>query len=174
MKSIELLAIGIRLVGIYTLILTFRSVSYAFNAYHQYIATFQEDASVLVFVSTAQVIILLIAAFMMLKFPLLLSKWLLPKTSEGDVILHGNSQDVQSALFCVLGVYILSWAVPDFFDNAIWWYSAQSDRLHDGASDRYLISEVITVLEIGIGLCLTLKANGLSHLLYRLRTAGVK
>lgn len=73
---------------------------------------------------------------------------------------------------------MLSWAIPDLFNNGIWWwYSAHSEisgMWNQGRESEYIINEVITVLEITIGLYLCLRAQGLSNLLRKFRQAGAR
>jgi len=175
MKSIEILAVGIRLIGIYVLLLALRTASNCYSTFVQSPSSLPEDLTIFMYFGFGEAIAFLLVSFVMLKFPVLISKWLLPKTKDGEVLLAGNAQDIQTSLFCVLGVYILSWAIPDFVDNAVlWWYSVNNEILQDDSSDIYVINEITTVLEIGIGLYLSLQASGLSNLLYRMRSAGAK
>ncbi len=178
MKSIELLATGIRLLGIYVFIYAIRTGIYQYQAVMQYRSTSQDDMVVFTYLALVQVALLFVASILMFKFPVLLSKWLLPKTKENEVILDGTAKDIEVSIFVVIGVYILSWAIPDLFHNGLWWWysshSQISNMWEQGTKSEYIINQIVTVLEIAIGLCLCLRAKGLSNLLRRLREAGAK
>ena len=85
MKSIEILAIGIRLVGVFALLLAFSSMSKSYITYQESLNSSSLDFSMFGYVSLGQGVILLIASLVMFKFPITLSKWLLPKTKEGKI-----------------------------------------------------------------------------------------
>lgn len=178
MKSIELLAIGIRVLGIFALIYAIKTGLYQYQIILQFQSNVENELTLVRFLATAQVGLLLAAALLMIKFPVSVSNWLLPKSKNQEPILNGSVHDVETAAFVIIGVYILSFAIPDVFDNGIWWwYSShgETSRLwgQDG-SHKYLINQAVTVIEMAIGLFLCLRANGLSGLLRRFREAGSK
>lgn len=178
MKSIELLSTGIRLLGIYIFLYAIRTGVYQYQAVLQFRSNSQDDMAVYTYVALIQVSLLFIASFLMFKFPVSLAKWLLPKTKENEVILDGSAKDIEISIFAVIGVYILSWAIPDLFHNGLWWwYSTHSEirgLWETGRGIEYKMDQVVTVLEIAIGLYLCLRAQGLSNLLRKLREAGAK
>ena len=178
MKSIELLSIGIRLLGIYVFIYAFRTGIHQYQVVTQFRSIYQEDMVALHYAALVQVGLLFIASFLMFKFPVSLAKWLLPKTKGCEVVLDGSAKDIEVSIFVVIGVYILSWAIPDLFNNGLWWwYSTHSDNSgmwEQGEGHKYIINQIITVLEIAIGLYLCLRAQGLSNLLRKLREDGAK
>jgi hypothetical protein len=176
MKSIELLAIGIRLLGIYMIVLivqtAFRNVGLL-----EFVDTVSESASSgALALLIAQLLFMAMVCLILLKFPVTVSKWLLPRTRDDEVLLTGTAQDVQTALFCVLGVWLVITSVPQLIENVLlWWQLTQS-----GAGDQYSVEHPYLIYSIGrlieavIGLLLCLKSGSLSQLLYRLRTAGLK
>lgn len=178
MKSIDLLSTGIRLLGMYVFIYAFRNGFSQYQAILQFRSTSQDDMQVFAYVAIFQVVLLFIASFLMFKFPVSLAKWILPKTKDDEVALDGSAKDIEITIFTVIGIYILSWAIPDLFHNSIWWwYSAHSeisDMWEQGGSTQYIINQIVTVLELAIGLYLCLRAQGLSNLLHKLRAAGAK
>ena len=178
MKSIELLSTGIRLLGIYVFIYAFRTGIYQYQAVMQFRSTSQDDMVAFTYLALIQVGLLFIASFLMFKFPVSLAKWLLPKTKENEVVFDGSAKDIEISIFTIIGVYILSWAIPDLFHNGIWWwYSTHSEisgMWEQGGGNEYIINQIVTVLEIAIGLYLCLRAQGLSNLLRRLREAGAR
>ena len=178
MKSIELLATGIRLLGIYTFIYAVRTGIFQYQTVMQFRSNLQDDMEVFTYISLIQVGILFVASLFMFKFPVSLAKWVLPKTKDNEVIFSGTAKDIEVSIFVVIGIYILSWAIPDFFNNGIWWwYSAHSGisgMRNQEITNEHIINEIVTVLEIAIGLYLCLRAQGLSNLLRKLRQAGAK
>ena len=178
MKSIELLSTGIRLLGIYAFIYAVRTGIYQYQAIMQFRSTSQDDMAIYTYVALIQVGLLFLSSFFMLKLPVFLAKWLLPKTNENEIVLDGSAKDIEISLFVIIGVFILAWAIPDFFYNGLWWwYSAHSQIMgmwEQGSKNEYIINQIVTVIEIAIGLYLCLRAQGLSNLIRKLREAGAK
>ncbi len=166
------------MLGIYAFIYAFRTGIYQYQAVMQYRSTLQDDMVAFTYLSLIQVGILFVASLIMFKFPVSFAKWLLPKTKENEVVFDGTAQDIEISIFTIIGVYILSWAIPDLFNNGIWWwYSTHSEfsgMWEQGGGTEYIINQIVTALEIAIGLYLCLRAQGLSNLLRRLREAGVR
>ena len=175
MKSIELLSIGIRLLGIYVVFMALQTVVIQYQSIQQFAIASNGGAPVYAYVGLIEVLLMVLASFVMIKFPTSLAKWLLPKSSDGEILLDGSAKDIQTTLFCVLGVYILSWAIPDFFNNGLWlWYTAVSQDMDFGSIPQFIIQQIITVIELGVGVYLCIRSKGISNLIYRLRTAGAK
>ena len=173
MKSIELLATGIRLVGFYILVLAAQSISRNFSMFYTYQSAFS-DWTMFVAIVLVQIILMVLAGVILIKFPLTISKKLLPDTRGDEVLLQGDARDIQTALFCVLGVLILSWAIPDFIHNALSiWQARNPDNVFYADRAFYIVDEIVTVIEIGIGLYLCFGAHGLSGLLWRLKNTGL-
>lgn len=178
MKSIELLSTGIRLLGIYVFLSAIRSGATQYQAVIQFQSISQNDMAAFAYVGLVQVTLMVIAALLMIKFPVSLAKWILPKTENNEIVLDGSVKDIEVSLFAVIGVYILSWAIPDFFHNSIWWWYSSHSQISgmwgQGGKDEYIINQIVTVLEIAIGIYLCLRAQGLSTLLRKFREAGAK
>ena len=76
--------------------------------------------------------------------------------------------------FCVLGVYLLARGLADLLFNATGiLYMLRGTPADQQNLAAYIIQELITLVELCIGLLLCLKADGLSQLIRRLRSAGV-
>lgn len=178
MKSIELLSTGIRLLGIYVFISAFRVGATQYQAVIQFRSISQEDMNFFAYVAFGLVVMMFMASLIMVKFPIALAKWILPKTKDNEVVLDGSAKDIEVSIFAVIGVYMLSWAIPDFFHNGLWWwYSAHSKisgMWEQGRENEYIFDQIVTILEIAIGLYLCLRAQGISTLLRKFREAGVK
>lgn len=178
MKSIEILSVGIRLLGIYVFVNAFRLGANQYQAVIQYRSISEEDMSLFAYVSFGLVVLMLMASITMIKYPAFLSRWILPKTKEDEVIFDGTAKDIEVSIFTVIGVYILSWTIPDFVQNALWWWYSSHSRIsgmwQQGRGNEYIIDQIVTVLEMAIGFYLCFRSQGISTLLRKLREAGLK
>lgn len=174
MKSIELLAIGVRLLGVYLLVSGMRLALKLYQLAQQ--GPIHEGGQYdYVYLGVAEVALVFLVALLMLKFPMTLSRWIHPASAGAEIGFSGQAGELETTLLVVLGVYILTWAIPDFFDNAIWWlYLSRSIEASNADKDMVVINQLVTLLEIAIGLFLCLRAKGLSAMLRRLRTAGIE
>ena len=183
MKSLEILALGVRLVGIYFLlnILSFWAGSYGPIIYQwMYVGVDESIAQLnlqlLLFYSIVGLFSLL-ACFVLIRFPLTVSGWLLPRSKADEPVFNGSIEDLKIAAFIIMGVYILSWAVPGFFYNTAMLIKLQNPQFmalyHRDEGVEYIIRALVSVLEIAVGLYLCLQARGLNALINRLRWAGL-
>jgi len=169
MKSIELLSIGIRLLGIYTLLLAAKTAGALFQAIPQLGMAKQNGfADIFMFIAGGEVVLLILAGVLMLKLPYSIACWLLPQTPDTEPVLNGSAKDIQTAIFCVLGVYILSRAMPDLVNNSLFWY-ATANTTNSIFQSEYFLLNITTLVEIAIGFYLCLQAQGLSNFLWRLQ-----
>lgn len=167
MKLVEVVAIGIRLIGILMIFLVLRDTP-------QLIATMKSttvesggsDTVMYMFVW----FLLLALALLLIKFPLTFSKILISETESGAVIIEKDGEAIQVAGFILIGIYTLTWAIPDLFHNAmlLWHYKKHYPHRPDLISD-VVINELITLLEIAIGVLLAIKSKGVVSLVRRLR-----
>jgi hypothetical protein len=170
MKSIELLALGLRLLGIYGLMKGVQQLALSFTYIQQVSAPIYDGSLLIVYVAYgAATALVFLLSFLLLKFPISVAKWLMPRTSGDGVVFNGSAEDIQIAAFIVLGIYILSWSIPDFFHNAALLWMAQEADYSAGDKTNILTNEIVTVIEMGIGLYLCLQAHGLNALLRKLR-----
>jgi len=167
MKLVEIVAIGVRLIGIFMIFLVLRDTP-------QLIATLKSTAVDIGSSDTAKYmfvwLFLSVMALSLIKFPLTFARLLVSETESGAVIIEKDGEAIQVAGFILIGIYILSWAIPDLFHNAmlLWhynkYYPNQPDLIYE-----VVISELITFLETGIGVFLAIKSNGVVGLVRRLR-----
>lgn len=169
----HLLAIGIRLLGVYCL---FKTINSTF-LFYQSVALYPSasvDASIHI-LSVLFILVWSVTAIIMLKFPRSLASWLWPE-EDATELPEFSSRGLETSLLIVLGVYILTWSIPDFVHNALnmlMIYKAQTGGMvssHSGYDmSNTVVYQVVTVLEIFIGLFLCLRAGGLTALFYRIR-----
>lgn len=111
----------------------------------------------------------LICAFLWL-FPAALASKLLRPGSEPIPAGSVPFSDWRDLLFVVAGVFVIARAVPD----AIYWIAlgGASEPLAPDLTFEQKISAFATVLELVIGVALTLGAEGVGNSIARLRRAG--
>jgi hypothetical protein len=169
MKSIELLALGLRLLGFYTLVMAARTAAFFIQislSPNQW--QLHENLHGFIGAGAAITAAIFCAGILLIKFPINTAKWILPKSDDSDPVLSGSAKDIQTAAFCILGVYILSWALPALLTNLVIWNTQIKSSIPPFES-QYFFFTAITVLQILLGLYLMLQAHGLSNLLWRLR-----
>jgi hypothetical protein len=110
-----------------------------------------------------------ILALFAIKFPLTVSKMLISKDAADSVSLNMTPADLSVVCFTVLGVYILSWAFPDFVYNCFEYWANSSVRFETPELSNIKLTLAVTILEIAIGLYLALNAKGLKNVILKLR-----
>ena len=175
MKTNELLAIGIRLLGIYFLIQFVQFIGAAYFSYTQVVLSMPDINTHIIsvgYIITAVMILIFSLAF--IKFPATVANKLLPNTSNDSPLLSGSAKELQLAGFSLLGIYILSWSIPDLIHNsALLIVIPNYDESYSMVNRPYdLINLGVTLVEITIGLYLTLQAQGLVKLINKVRYAG--
>lgn len=171
MKIVELLAVGIRILGIYLVLQILMSFSEIYQLYQ-----FTGDAGIAAYpyVLVAEVIVLGLVAFALIKFPITISRKLIPNDPDEKLNLPNNAEKLIAVAFVVIGVYILTWSVPDLIFNFLWLaYSHSQDFGYEQNFQEALINQAATILEIGIGLYLVLGSRGLSRVLWLFRNTGI-
>lgn len=179
MKSIEILALAIRLIGIVFILDVVQFFAYSYTTTQQWMYGNPGESAAMWLAFYGVIGFILVAAcFFLIKFPMTVSRWLLPKSEGDEPIFNGSIDDLRIAAFTIIGVYILSWAIPDFFYNAGMLLHMRSqgmmDLYNEDAKDEYIIQELTTVLEIGVGLYLCLQAKGLNAMLLKFRRMGAE
>lgn len=176
MKATELLAIALRIFALFLLYSTFVTAIQQYQYIHQAAnVSAPGDIRGLIAVAVGEVIGLLLIALFMLKFPMTIARRLAPPPSTATEASGLGAEELQSVAFCVLGVYLVASSLADFFNNGAWIiYMLRGTPAVQENLVAYSIQELITVIELLIGLFLCLKADGLSRLIRRLRSAGVR
>ena len=180
MKSLELLALGLRLVGIYALI---RTIQAALSTYHITVATHSSlgqlsaiDVWFVYAVPLLVCLLLFLLCFLLIRYPTIVAKKLLPATSSLDdtPISQRSDNEIVAIAFRILGVYVLAFAIPRLLQLILligyYWRDPQAVMtLHDP-----IIEVAAIAVEIIIGLFLCLGASWFSMLLGKARRAGIK
>ncbi len=113
---------------------------------------------------------LLLAALLLWIFPLTIAGTILPeiKTSGSSVPLEVG--EIQIVAFSILGLWVLSTAVPDIFYWSTFVYLAKG--IEFSLTPEHIGNIVVTVIEIIIGVWLVFGAKGLRGLRRLVRISG--
>jgi Ca2+/Na+ antiporter len=179
MKSIDILVIGIRLVGIVFILRLVQYLSESYESIYRWtLAAPEESLTFVLLIYGTFGLAFAVICFILIKFPLTVSRWLLPKSKDDEPVFNGSIDDLRIAAFTIIGVYIVSWAIPDLFYNVSMLVKLQSEtavKLYSSDSIiDFMIRTGMTVLEIFIGLYLCLQAKGLNNLILKFRGLGAQ
>ncbi len=165
MKINEILSVAIRIMGLLLFFVTLRDAPQWIRALGQ-----AEANNSLRYFQYGMMASFFLASFFMVKFPGVISSLLLTPSSKDSPLIEENGQAIQIAGLTIVGVYILTWAVPDFFYNLLLLWQLRS---YEYPGDRYngdvLINQGVTVIEIGFGAYLALGSRGLTNFINRFR-----
>lgn len=172
MKMIEVLAVAIRILGILLLIRMLESLPYWLQA----LAIISPDRPIpesdinITYIQYAMFATLALVAFLMLKFPTLLARLLVGNLRSDSPLLEEKGQAIQIAGIALIGIYILTWAIPDLFHNALIFWAINNHLEVSGNSWETKINIAITLIEISIGFYCALGAKGISRIISKLRS----
>ena len=172
MKSKELYGIGVRLIGIYLLFIAVTTGVQHAQMGFVYASNSFSNLQSYVAIATFEVLFILLFAALFIKFPLSIAKFISPKGIECVVEFSGNAKNLIGIFTCLLGIYILSWSIPDVFNNTLYIiFNNQSEFMTQSVNDAYL-NLYVTVVEIAIGTYFCFGAEGLAKLIHRVRSFG--
>lgn len=177
MKGIELLALGLRLVGIYGLLRGIQFISIAIGTIRQYSVMMPgEDLLLWYVIFGVSLVVYFLAVLALIVFPASIAAKLIPKGDEQAPLVQVSAAELQVIAFTVLGVYILSWSLPDLVYNvaSLWNTVRMGDVYAPHIFSEHVINTCVTTLEVGIGLYLTFQAEGLTRLIRMIRGLGYK
>jgi hypothetical protein len=167
MKIIEVVSVAVRIFGILLFVVTLRDAPRLLSA----VADIGlEAATPSLYIQWAMVASCLFVSAFMVKFPGVISRLLVTPSQSSSPLIEENGQAIQIAGITIVGVYILTWAIPDLLYNGLmlWVVSGYESPPKEYISETK-VSEMITVIEISIGLYLALGAKGLTIALNKLR-----
>lgn len=173
MKSIELLALGLRLVGIYAFILVLQS---GLQSYYGFFAWREAEEGVLglIFMNYMTLSVMAALCVLLVAMPVKVATWLLPKTPENDPVIKGNIEELKVAAFTVLGVYLIANTLPELVAAMVRYYDIKSAEYPDLSQLDGMglwLANVMVQLVIGIVLCFM--PVKLSEVLTAMRRAGL-
>lgn len=171
MKNIELLGVGLRLVGVYGLIKAIQYAGIGYQYIKQFIEHMPNESLIFWYIAYGLTVSgLLICSLTLIKFPITVAHKLLSITNEKEITFHGSSRDIQNTGFTLLGVYILSTAIPDLvYNGSVMIFMSEQGNYLPSDKMTYVINSLVTLIEIMIGLYLCFGANKLSGIFDRTR-----
>jgi hypothetical protein len=169
MQSIEVLGVGIRLLGIFLLVTLLREMPLIIETISQY-KSLDPNANGSMTIYAALSLIFIACSLLMIKFPISISKLLIPKTQVSSPELNNNLIALQITAITILGLFILSRAFPDLINNIIALINAKAYMANDEAGIAYIWNSLITtIVEIAIGLYCALNSKGITKVINKLR-----
>ncbi|WP_293267914.1 hypothetical protein [Neptunomonas sp.] len=172
MKDIELLGVGLRLLGIACIIFAIGKTGEGISFIYQY-SNIDLGVNPIIYKITVWLPLIFIYAvgIFFIKFPILCAKKFLQKTSAKTEDIDFNQSAITISGLILLGIYLLTIAIPDLAYNILYLY--QQNSL--GYSDTPQISEtyihfIFTAIQFSLGLYLALGASGIYKFICRLRS----
>jgi hypothetical protein len=162
MKTIDLLSIGLRLFGCY-LIYSCLYMVFLLPMYLQ-----QDETGVN---SHAPIYLPMVINFLLgillFKFPVTISKWLLPKNTGMDDEISITAKNLQACLICILGIYILSMYIPEVV-KAIYQAHELKEMNNSSIFSEFMNASLFLIVHLIIGIFLSLFGGKVSNFLYKL------
>jgi len=169
MQSIEALGVGIRVLGIFILVTLLREMPLIIETISQY-KNLDPNANGSMTIYAALSLIFIVCSLIMIKFPISVAKLLISKSEQSSPELNGDLDSLQITAIIILGIFILSWAIPDLINNIIGLSNLKTYTPSDEAGVAYIWNSLITtIVEIAIGLYCALNSKGIKKLINRLR-----
>tara|TARA_R110002167_G_scaffold173731_1_gene372355 strand:+ start:73 stop:585 length:513 start_codon:yes stop_codon:yes gene_type:complete len=169
MQAIESIALGIRLLGIFLFVMLLKDMPQIIESINLYKSVSQGTGN-LMYIYLGISIAAIFLSLIMIKFPISVSKLLYAKSIHASPQLSSDLEIAKVTGITILGVYILSWAIPDLVNNIIGLVQANTYAAYDEANIAYIWNSLITtILEIIIGLYCAINSNGIVKLISRLR-----
>ena len=172
MKTIELLGVGLRLVGVYGII---RSGTYLLTAWASltsYSANeYGEGYNGWFLMQGAASVFIVLASLFLIKFPATAASWLMPKTESPGRELSQAAKDAQFIGLTLLGFFVLTYAIPEFIQNIyLWWQAKQIPMMEGLVKPKEYFAEVLySGIQLCIGVALVAQARGITVLVAKLR-----
>lgn len=170
MKLYEATALAIRILGIYLLL---DAISFAVDLYgqrEQFIAMRELDfLDILIPLFFSSIGFFTLTGLICIKFPVSIAKYVVPTSSVNQPTINLNSNDFSNLAITILGLYILSWAIPDVIYNALMIIKGNYFNSSNAEIYEFVINEAATMIELSIGLYLTLSSAGVNILISRFR-----
>ncbi len=175
MKTIEILSVGLRLVGIYGILKGIQNIAMAYSSLPMYQAQFPNDNSYY-FIAGGFVVAYFTVALILIIFPVRVARILAPKSDDAPLESSLQGSDFHVGALSVLGVYIVAYSLPMVFQNGVlaWQAFAMPEYHNDTAGRERLIYTVSRAIELSVGLYLCLQSKGLVNLIYKIRALGAK
>lgn len=172
MKDVEILGVGLRIIGIYCLIQIISMTSLGINYIRQLSPEFMvpdERWSLYLSVGLPIVLIFLVGV-LLIKYPVIIAKKLIPRTIMDLDKLHFNENVLFISVTRIIGIYLVVFGLSDvvFYVLVLFQQSKLGvDTLF--LANKNAINLVVKCIEIFIGLYLLLGAKGILKLIQKFR-----
>ncbi len=166
MTHAQIVGLGVRLFAVWLAVYLMRHVPglWSFN-----VRDFEDPGAATAVIVVAVVMALI--ALLLWIFPLSVARKLVPKTALDQPTTLPVEQ-VQSVGFALLGLWVLTRAIPQVFFYAVMIYHANRPQSAFALEPRNYASMAYTFVELALGIWLVLGAKGLRGVLRWARTAG--
>jgi len=173
MTKKEIVSLSLKLAGIYCLIM---SISYFGFAIMNVVSSWRQGFSYMLISITPSVLLLLFGAYLIFssKLPSIMASSMIQEEKTTSFTF----QDIQVLAFSIIGVWLLSSAIPIFIRNIveIMVMHLTSQQSVPVFRDKYFISRIVAaVLKLALGIYLFSGSKGLAKLWQKFQsTRGVK
>jgi len=175
MKTVDILSVGLRVIGIYGLLKGIQNVAMVSASSAVYRTQFPDDNSYY-FVAGGFIIAYFIASFVLILFPVKIARILMSAETGLSSEAALKSREFQAVALSILGVYVVAYSLPMVLQNSAfaWQAFTMPEYYSDTAGREHVIYALARALELIIGLYLCLQSEGLVNLMYKLRGLGLK
>lgn len=163
----QIVGIAIRLFAIFLVIYTLRHAS----SFLPYLVDSQSIKVDLSFVLLVTVVPILVAAFLWL-LPLTIARNIIPGMGAKEPSSTLSNSEIAAVAFPILGLWVLTTAIPDTFYWATFTYMVKNAGLGKPELSPENVGNIVaTIVELLIGFWLLLGSRGIASMLNRLRYA---
>ncbi len=168
MQKEQIVAIAVRLFAIFLVVYAFRHASSMLP-----LTNYPPPQNISYIFIASATLPLLLAALLLWIFPLTIAAKLLPRSRRTESAGALSATEIQAVAFSILGLWVLTTAVPDIFYWITYVYVMKNGGVDNSAFSPNLSGRIgATVVELVIGIWLLFGARGLTGLLRLARTAG--
>tara|TARA_R110002073_G_scaffold84612_8_gene202044 strand:- start:169573 stop:170094 length:522 start_codon:yes stop_codon:yes gene_type:complete len=172
MKAQDLLALGLRMAGIYLALITSKAVME--TLYYLKLNGVDEQGSGWLAGQLTFTSLYILTSATLLLFPLTTSRFLLPSIEAEKELQMENVGQLRSIAFSLLGVYLVVDALPEIGSTLGWLWLQLNEEYSELNAYNYVPGSIALVLQLLIGVGLCIFPVPLDHLLERLRQAGLR
>ena len=170
MKLNEVTALALRVLGIYLAVRALRTITMYTVRYNQVPESNFGDTTNLIYAGYAEGVVFFLCAALLLKFPVSIANKIIPRSSTDSPIINTSGQSLEISAFVIIGVYTLSWSIPDLIDNSIYMYELKQFVPGDNKAWVDAVGrQLVTLIEITIGFYLALGSKSLHKVITKLR-----
>jgi len=169
MQSLQVLGVSVRVLGVFLFVTLLRDIPITIETIAQY-KTFAPNSNGSMTIYAILSIIFIACSLVMIKFPISVSKLLISKSEVTSPELSCDLNSLQITAITVLGIYILSWAIPDLVNNIIALSNLNKYTPSDEVGIAFTWNALLTtIVEIAIGLYCALSSKGIMIFINKLR-----